>query len=155
VSIPYRSPTIIVEDHSETPSIEETEWKESVIRNALQTKLPEKESSKEDTGLLELLREALQVAKDAEGLIPIAQVDHVYQAVKTHRPMTSSAKFPGKMEPKLTGLEPWTYCRMSQPFPSDVINNRVAGLEPGTTFQHLRTDPVPRGEKNGKRTKSP
>jgi hypothetical protein len=81
---PIEIPTIIVEDHSETTSKEEMEWKESVIRNTLETKPPEKESSEEDTGLLELLREALQVAKDAEGLIPTAQVDHVYQAVKIH-----------------------------------------------------------------------
>jgi len=60
------------------------EWKESVIRNTLETKLPENERSEEDTGILELLREALQVAKDSEGLIPTAQIYHVYQAVKKH-----------------------------------------------------------------------
>jgi hypothetical protein len=43
---PFAIPTIIVEDHLETSSKEEIEWKESVISNTLETKLPEKETIK-------------------------------------------------------------------------------------------------------------
>jgi hypothetical protein len=38
------------------------------------------------------------VAKDAEGLIPIAHVDHVYQAVKTH--VLGNNKEPQKRKPQ-------------------------------------------------------
>jgi hypothetical protein len=81
---PIAIPMIIVEDLSETSSKVELEWKEAIIRNTLETAFPETEMSEEDTGILKLLREALQIAKETEGRIPTAQVDHVYLAVKNH-----------------------------------------------------------------------
>jgi hypothetical protein len=49
---PIAMTSIIAEDHSETSSKKELEWKEAIIRNTLETEFPETEISAEGTGII-------------------------------------------------------------------------------------------------------
>jgi hypothetical protein len=74
------TPAIVVTDHSLADTSSAT-WRESFLQTAIDTTVAVKNASEASLGAIYMLKQALEYAKEENGLVPLEHIDYIYDQV--------------------------------------------------------------------------